>query len=257
MMKRAIIALLALLLLVAPATAGEGLEPDAEVQERLAEIVAAVVARVETTALVDGLRELQPDREAMLQQLALFLAASTSTEESMTGAAVLHDFDFTTDEKLRAVVPHLDVADPALRKVLEEILSTVDRPDGGEPDFGAYEEYLRSTPGQRPDGLILYMYRVAPVAAVESMHRIPRGVTGPAAMGEILELQEMVAKHPGVIAWSPEDRDAARQALDRLSRDSSPWVRLYVKATLEREPELATPALQERLAADPEPLVRP
>ena len=99
--------------------------------------------------------------------------------------------------------------------------------------------------------------QVSPRAALASMTRVFADESGQRLEPAALEpLQSLGARHETILPWSDDDLSRGREILGRLSRDPSWWVRLYVAATLEKTPDLATPSLQARLADDRDPLVR-
>lgn len=234
-------------------------ERDPEIQARIDAVVRAVVD--EPDAVEERVQDLRHapagGREGLLVQLALFLADSDGTEEAMVGALLVQALEFTPEEKLAAVLPHLEADSASLRKVLSEILGTIDRPEGGTPDFELYEQWLWQHGREPGAALIRYMYRVSAGAALESMTRV-FGDEGAAAANPagVTVLEALVAGHEGLTPWSEGERVRAGEILDRLAGDASWWVRLYVAATLAREPELGTAALRTRLSADEDALVR-
>jgi hypothetical protein len=234
-------------------------ERDPEIQDRIAAVVTAVVEEPDAIdERVQDLRLTAADRrEALLVQLALFLSDSSGTEDAMTGALLVRALEFTPEEKLSAVLPHLEAEPAALRKVLAEILGTIDRPDGGMPDFEFYEQWLWQHGRETAAGLIRYMYRVSPGEAVNSMTRVfsDEGATA-ADSPSVAALEDLVARHDGLSAWPEGERAEADELLDRLANAPSWWVRLYVAATLQKEPDLGTSSLRSRVADDRDPLVR-
>ena len=143
---------LSAMLTVAPALT----VPDRSLEERIEDVLDAV-ARADEAAFNRGLEELRgTDRRQVIVQLAILQSRSTSTEESMGAAVLLDRLAFTADEKIDAVLSHLDAAEPALRRALTEILGTVDRRPDGAPDFRVYEERLRLGGDEAPT-LIRYL----------------------------------------------------------------------------------------------------
>ena len=98
--------------------------------------------------------------------------ALTTLAILMGGALLLRYLEFSDEEKLTAVVPYLETDDSELRRVLREILRTVDRPDGDEPDFAAYVTYLREVGDDPPLALIRYMYEVSPDRTRSALARV-------------------------------------------------------------------------------------
>ena len=234
------------------------LERDDAIQARITDVVTAMVQDGTTHEQVEALRQAADGRrEALLMQLALFLDDSESTEESMVGALLVQALEFTPEEKLTAVLPHLETEPASLRTVLAEILGTIDRPDGGTPDFAFYEQWLRQH-GREPNAaLIRYMYQVSPGVALAGMTRVfSDDETAAANPADVAALEALVAKHEGLLPWTEGERADAGAVLDRLAEDPSWWIRLYAAATLREEPELESSALRARLAADQDALIR-
>ena len=261
---------LAAALLVALACAGPRAEPprgralpDPEFQSRIDDVVKAVARQDERASeRLDALVGFAGQRRReLLLQLALYLADSTGTEQSMPGALILDQLRFTPDEKVDTALPNLRDASEPLRKVLTELLGTVDRPGGAAADFSVYESRLRAaqpSPLER-DALIRYMYEVSPDAAVRTLARVHGGAANrPQEPGDqVALLARIVSRHADATsAWSPEGITLARAALEKLSKDPAWWRRAYAAAILREHRELATAALTERLTGDPSPLVR-
>lgn len=221
-------------------------------------VVAIVRGDTDLNARFEALRD--PgigDRQTVLLQIALYLEHSTGTEQSMAGALILQHLAFTPEEKLRTILPHLDAADPGLRRVFTELLGTIDRPEGGEPDFGFYETWLGKQRGSPPWALIRYLYEVSPDAALASMERVyGAGPTGhDEAAVSPADLRRLLAERDTGAAWSDRDRARVQTALEMLSRDPGWWRRLYVASILISNPDLATADMTKRLRNDSNPLV--
>lgn len=228
---------------------------DAEVQAQLRRVAEAIVAGTnDAAARIDRLTQLAPSRAELLLEIAVFLRDARGTEEAMSGALVLEHLAFTNAETMAAVVPRLDTTDAALRRVLYDLLGTVDRPAGGEPEFGAYLTLLRGD--SPPPGLVRYLYAISPGAAVSAMRRAHPSV---AASGEDRDVDAVEAflrsQARGASPTSTASREPAA-SFERLSRSPVWWLRLYAAAVLGEEPELAGPEVKARLAADAHPLVR-
>lgn len=203
------------------------------------------------------------DRRTVLLQLMLYLESATGTEQTMAGAVILHHLAFTPEEKLRTVLPLLDAAGPGLRHVLTELLGTIDRPEGGEPDFRFYESWIPKQTGNPPWPLVRYLYEVSPDAALASMERVygasPARTEGPARIdvdARAAELGRLVAGAGAGATLSPRDLARARTLLEALSVDPGWWRRLYAASILAAHPGLATPDMTRRLAGDANPVVR-
>jgi len=228
---------------------------DADIQGTIEQAVDAVVRQdVGAGERFQALRQLALGRrDEVLLQLALYLSLSTGTERSMAGALILQRLEFTPEEKLDVALPNLASADPALRGVLTELLGTIDRAEGGEPDFRLYEARIMKGRLSPPPALIRYIYEVSPDAALRSMERV-YGTVGAGATIEALK--EILSRRDASTAWSARDLAQARAALEALGADPAWWRRLYVASLLRRDPELATPALTDRLRNDSNHLVR-
>ncbi|HXV75934.1 MAG TPA: hypothetical protein VD788_06390, partial [Candidatus Polarisedimenticolaceae bacterium] len=66
----------------------------------------------------------------LLSQLVLYLAAHPGNEPAMGTAVLIDYYGFTDEEKIDALAPHFDSADPRLRDAIWEVLLTVDTPAG-------------------------------------------------------------------------------------------------------------------------------
>ena len=236
----------------APCTAS-GLEADAGVQAQIRAVMDAIVDEdASAAAELETLRGLA-GRETILLQLVLFFEASTSTEESMSGALIFHELGFTEQEKLDAILPHLGTENAARREALADVLSTIDRPDGGKPEFAFYVEWMkRSGPPSTP--LVRYMYEVSPQAALAAMAALyGEGVRRPRALTRV---QDQVADAEALLRWTEDDRLDARSGLKTLAKDPTWWVRAYAAAVLAEHEELRTKALMASLADDENDVVR-
>jgi hypothetical protein len=193
------------------------------------------------------------DREALLLQIVLYLAPGRGNERAMGAALLIDYFSFTSEEKIAALVPHLDTDDGELRAVMWDVLSTVDRPEGGRPNFGHYETVL-SRSDTAPAGLIRYMYEVSPIDALSAAARAyGRGDAPATAVQRAQVLEELRARQePGGIV----DLERAHREIDALSRDADWWVRLYIAHVLRARPDLGSPEIVERLRTDAHELVR-
>ncbi len=228
---------------------------DAGVQERIEKAVDAVVRQDAAAGeSFEALRQLAMGRRSeVLLQLALYLSKSTGTERSMAGALILQRLEFTPEEKLDVALANLESDDSALHRVLTEMLGTVDRNQEGVPDFSVYEARLRKDSLSPPPVLIRYIYEASPDAALRSMERVYGGARAGATLGT---LQEILSRRDASTAWSANELVQARDALEALGADPAWWRRLYVATLLRRNPELATPALTDRLRNDSSQLVR-
>ena len=197
-------------------------------------------------------------RVRLLEQLLLYLAGADGTERSMGGALLLHRLAFTVEEKIAAVVPHLDTTDAQQRRVLHHLLSTIDRVDGAAADFTPYVRLL-STPGTEADRLTLYMYEIDPAMAVRTL----QVVHGTAPVRTVPALQETIASVAWLVAerdrgrdWTVAERDTCRGQMDELGQSPDWWIRLYAAAMAARQSDAAAASLLGRLRDDRDQRVR-
>jgi len=236
------------------------LRADPKIQALIEQAVVAIVRGDEDlSGQLDELRKPgSGERVGLLLQLALYLEKAGGTERSMAGALILHHLSFTPEEKLQAVIPHLDTVGPGLRRVFTELLGTIDRRDGGEPDFRFYETRILKEKDAPPSALIGYLYEVSPDAALACMERIYDGSPNQRnAAADVTDgLQKILAVRETGAFWSAQDRARIQTALEALSLDPAWWRRVYAAAVLSRNPDLATPGMMKRLRSDSNPLVR-
>jgi len=228
---------------------------DSDVQAQLRLVVEAIVGTTgDAAARLDRLTEMAPSRVDLLMEIAIFLRDASGTEEAMSAALVLDQLGFTAAEKIAAVVPRLDTPDAALRRVLYDLLGTVDRAAGGEPEFTAYLALLG---GDSPaPGLVRYLYETSPGAAVEAMRRAHPGAVAADEDRDVGAVEAMLQREVrGETLPATALREPAA-SLERLSRSKVWWLRLYAAAALHAEPALATPDVKARLEHDEHALVR-
>jgi len=255
----ALVALASVQLAAAGGVQATGPRIDTHIQGLIERTVIAIVHNdADLPSHFEALRDPGLEKETVLLQLALYLERSTGTEQSMGGALILQHLEFTPEEKIRTIVPHLDAAGPRLRHVFTDLLGTIDRPEGGKPDFRLYEPYLAKVKESPPWAFIRYLYEVSPDAALASMERLYSG--GPAhaesATGNLDELRRLLtARGPGT-EWSERDRARVQATLETLGRDPGWWRRLYAATILAGNPNLVTPDLTRQLRSDANPLVR-
>lgn len=106
----------------AVAAAAEALAPRAEVQDAIGRVARADDPADLERALDDLRRLTAPDHSDLVPQLAIFLLTAQGEREGMAPAVVVDRLDISRDEIVRAVTPHLDTSDPALRAQLENLL---------------------------------------------------------------------------------------------------------------------------------------
>ncbi|HKQ98812.1 MAG TPA: hypothetical protein VJV75_13120 [Candidatus Polarisedimenticolia bacterium] len=237
-----------------------GLEPDRRIQAAIEDAATAIAAQdVSAAERVHLLQEIAAgQRETMLLQMALYLEKSDGTERSMAGAILLRQLAFTPPEILDGVVPRLEGARPPLRRIFTDFLGSIDRRDGGEPDFRVYDAWLAGRGDRPPAALVSYLYEVSPAEALDGMRRVygrgaePRSESTRA----VGELQGLMADRDASRSWSDADRRRAATALESLSRDPSWWVRRYAAEVARVDVGLVPAPLVKRLKEDADPLVR-
>ena len=221
-------------------------KPDEQVQASIRAAVEAI-GRQDEAAAAQQIETLKQEgrgrRDALLMQIALYLSESSSTEQTMAGALVLHRMEFTDHEMISIVAPRLESVTPGLNHVMKEILGSIDSGDDGDADFSAYEAWMRGR-GREP-GLIRYLYDRSPEHAVGSMQRL-YGAGRPLRADTPRQLRAVTGR----------DADMAQSALAALAGDPDWWLRLYAARILRDRPELGSAAIRDKLANDTEPLVR-
>jgi hypothetical protein len=236
------------------------LDRDPRTQAAIEETVSAVVRNDEAAAerFASLQRIGERDRSALLLQMALYLEASDGTERSMAGAILLGRLGFTPKETIEAVVPHLEAAGPALRRVFDGMLGTVDRQDGGAADFRVYDAWLTGRGGRPPAAFVAYLYEASPDEAVLCMQRVygRAAAPQPGSVRALDELKSIVAERDVSRPLKQDERARAAAALTDLAADPAWWVRRYAATVLRDDTALGTAALVERLKKDPDPLVR-
>ncbi len=233
--------------------------PDARLQPAIETALGAIARQDEDAGQrVDAIETLaEGGREELLLQLALALEGSTGTERSMAGALLLRRLAFSPDETIDAFVPRLDAAGPNLRRVMTEMLGTIDRREDGGVDFGAYGTWLRKRGGPPPVPLVRYLYDVSPGEARRFLRGLPGGTISPTGTDDAVEALEALRRgRDASRALTGEERDRAGRALETLAQSTAWWDRAYAAALLARDRDLGPADLARRLADDPDPLVR-
>ncbi|MFQ5719241.1 MAG: hypothetical protein ACE5IK_06805 [Acidobacteriota bacterium] len=251
------------LLAGSPAAWAGDIEPEVRVQAVIASAVDAVVSAggsIETPAAVAARRELigmAGTREELLAQLLLHLSRAEGTEASMSGALLLQSLDFTVEEKMGVARDHLDAADARQHRALYELLSTVDRPEGGTPDLDVYAPFLASR-DRFARQLTSYMYAVDARQAVRVVGRVEGSATdgGEDLAGSLDRVEHLTRKRSPQVPWPESDVREGREHLSRLAASPDWWVRLYAATVVGRFPALSSPALLTALRADDSNLVR-
>ena len=220
--------------------------------------VTVAVEELERAAAAGGERGASAERTSLLEQLVIYFARANGTEQSMGSALLLRRLAFTIDEKISAVVPHLDTADASQRRVLHDVLSTVDRVDGADADFSPYVRLLRA-PGVTADRLTFYMYEIDPHKAVRTLHNVhgtAQTRTFPALQDAISGVSWLTAERDHGREWTDREHEAYRRHLDNLGASPHWWIRLYAAALAVRYPQASVPDLLARLRDDPDHRVR-
>ena len=253
---------LALLLTVAAPCTGRPvaeLAPQPAVQVHIEQVIATIAAAnrgepaEDIAAMAEQLQQRIDDRQSLLQQILLYLADPRGNEETMSAALLLNYYNFTNDERIAAIVPHLDTDHVGLRDIMGEVLSMVDRPDGGRPDFAPYEAALAE--GQRaPAGLIRYMYSVSPIDALSATARAY--ADGDSAAETVQQARELAQVRVRRESEETVDLERARREVDALSNDADWWVRLYAAHMVHARPDLGSHETVGRLRSDANELVR-
>jgi len=121
-------------------------EADATMQAAIDTALGAI-ARQDAAAgtRIESLEALAAGRRGdLLLQLAIALESSPGTERSMAGALMVRRLEFTQNEMIGTLAPRLDEVRPTLRRVMTELLGTIDRHEGGAADFAPYAAWLRA-----------------------------------------------------------------------------------------------------------------
>lgn len=199
------------------------------------------------------------NRLELIVQIAYYVENAKTMDEAMGIAALFHYYNFTSDEKLRAVLPYLGSVDSSLNVAFMDFLSTIDRPQGGEPDFSFYESIIEVDDPSNYKALISYMYDVSPRVAVLTLANI---YMNNVSEMEILQQATKVIQDAIVTLERKGDEEfrlvlpAASGQLEILSQYEAWWVRLYVAEIIHQVPELQTDELLDLLGSDSNELVR-
>jgi hypothetical protein len=236
------------------------LQADENLQALIKQIVAAP-GNDETlirSAIDELSRAAEGNRSGLVAQLALFLKDSGSTRESMGGALIFSQMNFTDTEKLDGILPFLGQAEPPLYKVLSEFLGSMDRSDGGQADFSIYEARIGRLNQNLPEALIIYMHEISPEAALRSMNRL-FGNAEPLPREISIKLDSMktfLNQLESTGRLSSENRSRAQRSVAELAGSPRWWVRLYAAALVRQHPALASNDSRGQLMADTNPMVR-
>jgi len=219
------------------------ISPDSEMQ---AEIDRVVVQLGQASTQQDGLRALEKleqahsDKEALFQQVVLYMRFGAKSEERGYGAmGMLNKLNVDKATRIKAILPQLDASDAELRNIAVHLLRSTDKDKAHAEgvNFDAYEQVLRENPSNQPTALIGYMYDRDPQMAVKSIARV---YATDVAQAEVAAKASIGAK----------------ESVDYFAARSEWWAHLYVLAMMEKEPYLRTPDLVKKLERNDNPLVR-
>jgi hypothetical protein len=249
---------LALALALSPAVAAQdGCCPvDTKVQARIDVLVRSIAAHNRGEPLGDIesgaaalLESTDGDRERLLRQLAIHRAGHPGNESAMSGALLLHHFEFTPAEMRQALVPLLESPEASLVATASDLLRSVD----DARDLSPYGPVLRDGEGT-PHGLAVYLYSLSPPEAFrafsKSLDEPERADVARRAAPTLAALEETSDTN------THDTADAIRLSLDRLSLDSHFWVRMLAATYLREHPHAATTDTLTRLRSDPDAPVR-
>ena len=256
---------LALFMVPAAAWAGQNrvreISPDNEVQTALADLATSKENRAQRW---EQLRNLGSDQHSKLTaQLVWFAAHNKDANARIVVGKALKMLDVPRSEFVEVVVPFLDSSDEAVRGVARELLiEHEDHSPTRPPDFSAYRALLESqirAAGEPQASLVRHMYESDPGLALLTLMRSFQ-LRKPAEIKPILWAEHIVAdllwkRRYGFVKATYIDQAAVEQ-LEKLSRDSRWWVRLYVARIVRLHPELGALELVNRLMADQHALVR-
>jgi hypothetical protein len=216
----------------------DAITPDATLQSAIAKVPAARDA-AEMEAALDDVKAAsagEPDR--LVPQLIYFSMRATDVRAGMTAGVVIDRLQIPRDALLHAIVPYLDSSETELQRQLANLLSAVDETAAGPPDFSCYRPLLRERSPNPPPVLVVHMLDTDPELALSTLADVL--IADPAARASTLA----------------EARSAKGSDLEKVAEHDAWWVRLYVIHRAQRDPSLRTPALMQRLRADPHPAVR-
>lgn len=196
----------------------------------------------------------------------LFIFAGRHDKDSMARlmvATIIKKLDLSKDQLVAAAAPHLDSTDELVRKYATQVL--IDQEDWSAsrpPDFSGYRAVVESDvqAGREPQAsLIAHMFKSEPGVALQTLVRAfqlrkPDDIK-PILWGEHVVAELFWKRRNGFVENKALDPEAVKQ-LDSLSRHDRYWVRLYVAAILQQNPEMANPELVKRLSNDVHPLVK-
>lgn len=240
--------------------------PDPAIQEKLAQIFSDPDLIEESVGMEEAFDRVtsivgltDTNRLDLIVQIAYFAENARNMDEAMGSAALFHYYNFSSDEKLKAILPYLGEKDLKIRGMLIDMLGTIDSPQGGEPDFSFYRSVIEAEKLDPPRELIKYMYEVSPKVAVITLANI---YVNDSSEIETLRQATEVIQDAIVTLERMGDEEfrrvlpAASEQLGILSQNEAWWVRLYVAEIIRHVPELQTDELLDLLGSDSNELVR-
>lgn len=239
--------------------------PAPALQQQIEKTARAIVKVNDDAGAEVAVRELETlkkiakgDYVTLVRQLAYYRQQNPNNMKKAMGSAGVFKYLRVPRKTVRdAVVPYLGTKNPEMKKILEDFLSEVDRPDGAPPDFSLYEPVIRKNKASPPKNVIGYMYRTSPGRALLTMKRIyiPESGQGDALVSFEGVIKDLMEKENRSLL-SEELTPEVREALDELARKDKWWIRLFVAENLRRHEELRTRELVDRLLKDADPFVR-
>jgi hypothetical protein len=194
----------------------------------------------------------------VVEQLACAYAHGQESGVALFVLNHLRSLSFYTEtDVIDAIVPHLDTTEGRVQARLWKFLWLFMTLHPAWQPFSQFDSYL----GAREDpplSLIEIMYREGPSEALLTLVRVYRG--DPEMVKQLKWAEHVVSdvlwKQQNGFLKPKEVEPAAVEQLEKLSRHSEWWVRLYVAELLNQEPEFQTPELVKRLNDDNHTLVQ-
>lgn len=260
-------ALTTVLLLLAPRGAQEGLPPRDEALWQTVKQWLAAVSAEERDALTAALEaRLGPEsRVVTVQQLFLFSNAAEDTRGAMAFGVLRRALALGDEDLLAALVPLLEVDDPALRRALAGSLAALEDASADRgPTFAAYRPLLearRALGEPYPPGLVRHLYAVDAHRAFRLLLALePRTEERFEALRALLLAEHEVEDARWRLAYrfatASELDPAAFGALQALAASPDDLARLYAAQVLVLEPDLRGAVPARALRDDAHPVVR-
>jgi hypothetical protein len=202
------------------------------------------------------------DRPETVRQLVVYAARAGGMQPAQVFAAVSDERNLSDQEIVAAIIPMLELADGQHRTQAINVLGQYEnRSASRPPDFSLYRDHLAAElrAGRRPPpGLVRYMYDSAPGVALLAMLRAHPD-RRPESLKPVLWAEHVVSdtlwkQQHGFLARDKVE-PAAKQELEKLSRDGRWWVRLYVAAIMRQHEAFHEKGIAKRLGDDPHSLV--